>query len=92
MQSDEQRLFKAMLVAYPGLMMFWDFETRECRLELLRTEIGTLWQGEPLMAKFFAAIWLGGNVLGVDLIGVVRTLDDPHRDLIQRWFAHPEFA
>jgi hypothetical protein len=43
------------------------------------------------MATFFAAIWCGENVLGFDLIEVARTLDDPHREQIQRWLACPEF-
>ncbi len=89
--SAEQRRFKDTLSGYPRLMPYWDFETRECRLELLRRDMDTLSQGERLMARFFAAVWLGENVLGFDLIEAARTLDDPHRALIQRWFTQPEF-
>lgn len=53
--------------------------------------MGTLSHGDQLMAKFFAGIWCGENVLGFDLIEVARVLDASHLGSIQRWLAEPEF-
>jgi hypothetical protein len=89
--TDEQRRFKAMLAAYPRLMPYWGFGACECELERLRTDMSVLSHGEQVMAKFFAGIWCGENVLGFDLIEAVRVLDASHLASIQNWLAEPEF-
>lgn len=87
----EQRRFKALLVDYPHLMVFWDFEQRHCDVEALRSALGAMSSGEQIMARFFAAVWMGENVLGFDLIDAVRTLDETELAQIQRWLAEPLF-
>jgi hypothetical protein len=89
--TDEQRRFKAMLMAYPRLEPFWDFQRRECDIEALRSALGALSSGEQIMARFFAAVWAGENVLGFDLIDAARTLEEAHLVQIQHWLADPLF-
>jgi hypothetical protein len=89
--TDEQRRFKAMLAEHPRLMPYWDFQKRECDIEVLRSALGAMSSGEQIIARFFAAVWAGENVLGFDLIDAARTLDEAHLAQIQRWLADPLF-
>ena len=41
------------------------------------------------MAQFAAAVWLGKNDLGFDLIEAAGTLDDGNRAVIGEWLARP---
>lgn len=71
--TDEQPHFKVMLAAYLRLMPFWDFEQRECDIEVLRSALGAMSSGEQIMARFIAAMWARENVLGFDLIDAARS-------------------
>lgn len=44
------------------------------------------------MARFFAAVWAGENVLGFDLIDAACTLDEALLAQIQRWLADRLFS
>lgn len=87
----EQRHFKQLLSQYPRLETYWDFNTRDCDLERLRSDLGMLSTGEAVMARFLIAVWLGENKLDFDLIEAAKTLDSVHLEVIANWVSGPEF-
>ena len=47
--------------------------------------------GEQIMARFFAAVWLGENKFDFDLVDAGATLDPAHRQVIGDWLTNPVF-
>jgi hypothetical protein len=89
--TPEQRQFKQLLDAHPTLVPFWDFESTSLDLAALERALPAMSHGEQIMARFFAAVWLGENKFDFDLVDAAATLDDKHRQLIVDWLASPMF-
>lgn len=88
--TSEQRHFKHMLSAYPRFTRYWDFESRDCRLDAIDQDIGAMSSGEQIMLRFFASVWLG-ETREFDLINAVKTLDADHLQVIINWLNNPVF-
>ncbi len=89
--SIEQNYFKSMLGEYPRLHGFWDFEKIEFDGKLLENSIYALSHGEQLMARFFAAVWLGEDKFSFDFIEAARILDSQSKKTIIDWLENPVF-
>ena len=89
--TPEQRQFKQMLERYPCLMIYWNFEKREVKLQAINQDIGAMSHGEQIMLRFFVAVWLGENRLNFDLFEATRVLDDVNLDDLRTWLAQPVF-
>ena len=81
--------FTRLLDAVPILKPYWDMQRRECDVQALQAAMGAWSHGERIMAQFAAAVWLGKNELGFDLIEAAGTLDDGNRAVIAEWLARP---
>ena len=89
--TPEQTHFKEMLLQCPRLAGYWNFADRECDLQSLEKALPVLSHGEQIMARFFVGVWLGENKFEFDLIDAVRTLDEPHLQMILTWMNDPVF-
>lgn len=90
--NQEQRRFRNMLLDYPKLLPFWDFESCRCDVSSLQAEMGKLSSDECEMARFFVTMWQPGNVLGFDIMEAVWSLNDDNWKVVRTWMAtleHP---
>lgn len=89
--TPEQRQFKQLLDEHPTLVSFWNFNSASLDLVALELALPALSHGEQVMARFFAAVWLGENRFDFDLVDAAASLDPQHRQLIVAWLASPFF-
>lgn len=89
--TEDQKQFKKLLSNYPTLLPYWDFATRELRLEEFEKKLGALSHGEQIIGRFFAAVWLGEDQFRFDFIEAAKSLNDGDRAIIVSWLADPFF-
>lgn len=80
-----QRRFKAMVLSYPELAVFWSFDRRECDLAAIEKALPSLSHGEQIMLRFFTAVWLGENRFSFDLIEAAKVLDEKEHQVVLQW-------
>lgn len=85
--TPKQRRFRHMLSAYRDLLPYWDFQTRECDVESLRSALIQFTSDEQEMARFFVTMWQPGNMLDFDVTTAIWTLSDGHWRVIQQWLS-----
>ena len=89
--SPEQRRFERLLVQYPRLYGYWDFDKRDCDIDALNKAMGTLSSGEQIMAAFFMSVWTGNGDTSFSIVAAAKTLDPEHCQVIADWLAAPFF-
>ncbi|MCB1695242.1 MAG: hypothetical protein KDI34_03360 [Halioglobus sp.] len=89
--TPEQRRFRDLLMPYPTLARYWDWQTRCCDEAGLDAAMGVLSHGEKLMATFFRNVWTGGDRPPLGLIEAVNTLDTEDLSVIIGWMRDPFF-
>ena len=89
--SPEQRRFERLLVQYPRLYGYLDFDKRDCDIDALNKAIGVLTSGEQIMAAFFMAVWTGNSDSSFSIVAAAKTLDPEHCQVIADWLADPFF-
>lgn len=87
--NDEQKRFYDLIVTYPRIASFWDWEKREVNIEQITTAIPAMSHGEQLLANFFVSLWLGKSTWGADVIEVAAELDNKERMMIANWLVAP---
>ncbi len=85
-----QRFF-ALLEEFPRIAGYWDKESCSLRHDQLENDLAILSSGEAAIARFFAAVWLGENEFGFDIVQHVPDCDECGQALIAAWVANPFF-
>ncbi|OCJ29063.1 hypothetical protein [Serratia sp. 14-2641] len=86
--TPEQARFAVLLTDYPQISGYWDFATRRCDENALRSALAFMSRGERQVALFFLSLWTG-NDEGFDLLEAARVVDSQHRQLVIHWLRDP---
>ncbi len=89
--SEEQAKFAAMLIRYPRLFAFWDFEQRGFDVANFEQALGVFSHGERIIAEFFVGLWRGDNKYNFDFFEAAKVLDAAQLAEIQNWLNDPFF-
>tara|TARA_R110001606_G_scaffold363430_2_gene517537 strand:+ start:5968 stop:6252 length:285 start_codon:yes stop_codon:yes gene_type:complete len=71
------------------ILSHFDQKERICDIEKAKRSIGTASSGEAYLLKFFINVWSGCEEFPIDLVGMSRSLDRVHLQIIASWFAKP---
>jgi len=86
--SQEQAQFAVMIDSFPWLSKFWNWEKRECDIDLLEKQMQSFSHGERILAQFFLSVWTHENH-SFDLFEATSVLDKKNREVIIDWVANP---
>ncbi|MBP1000330.1 hypothetical protein J8629_25060 [Serratia fonticola] len=86
--TPEQARFAVQLTDYPRIAGYWDFDTRICHENALRSALNIMSSGERQLALFFLSLWTG-NDEGFDMLAAARVVDSQHRQLLIDWLRDP---
>ncbi|WP_419793217.1 hypothetical protein ACN09C_27660 (plasmid) [Serratia fonticola] len=86
--SPEQARFAALLADYPRIAGYWDFDTRTCHEDALRSALNVMSSGERQLALFFLSLWRGIDE-GFDMLEAASVLDVKQRQLFINWLRDP---
>lgn len=86
--SPEQARFAALLADYPRIAGYWDFDTRTCHEDALRSALNVMSSGERQLALFFLSLWRSIDE-GFDMLEAASVLDVKQRQLFINWLRDP---
>lgn len=88
--SSEQASFALWLEGnIPYLLPLFDFPKRELSTAKLEQYLSVASEGEQIMARFVASVWLGENTYEFNIIDAARTLDKKQRSIVADWLKNP---
>lgn len=86
--TPEQARFTVLLTDYLRIAGYWDFDTRRCDENALRSALKIMSNGERQLALFFLSLWTGHDE-GFDLPEAACVVDVKHRQLLIHWLRDP---
>ena len=87
--NSEQKKFYDLIVSYPRIASFWNWEKRDVDVDNITAAIPMMSHRERLLAHFFVSVWLGESTWGVDVIDSAAALEPKDRKMIANWLVSP---
>ncbi|NKC02212.1 MAG: hypothetical protein GKR90_27435 [Pseudomonadales bacterium] len=89
--TPEQRRFQDLILKYPTVACYWDFEKPCCLEAELDQAMGVMSHGEQLMVQFFRSVWAGNDDSSLGLVEAASTLGNQDLSVITGWLNDPFF-